>query len=85
MRLLDVGRSLAGYLKLAALVQYLPLPVVGGYLAFIGLYCLEAGLSLMSGEQVPHDRVHCTASMRMSFLHAYAVRVPCSARRPGVE
>ena len=34
------------------LVQYLPLPVVGGYLAFIGLYCLEAGLSLMSGVQV---------------------------------
>ena len=37
---------------LAMLVQYLPLPVVGGYLAFIGLYCLEAGLSLMSGVQV---------------------------------
>ena len=38
--------------KLAGLVQYLPLPVVGGYLAFIGLYCLEAGISLMSGLQV---------------------------------
>ena len=38
--------------QLAGLVQYLPLPVVGGYLAFIGLYCLEAGLSLMSGVQV---------------------------------
>ena len=34
------------------LVQYLPLPVVGGYLAFIGLYCLEAGISLMAGLQI---------------------------------
>jgi SulP family sulfate permease len=33
-------------------VQYLPLPVVGGYLAYIGLYCLEAGLSLMSNIEV---------------------------------
>ena len=41
-----------GKLELAMLVQYLPLPVVGGYLAFIGLYCLEAGLTLMSGVQV---------------------------------
>ena len=41
-----------GRLRLAVLVQYLPLPVVGGYLAFIGLYCLEAGLALMTGEQV---------------------------------
>lgn len=28
------------------------MPVVGGYLAFIGFYCMEAGLSLMSGEEV---------------------------------
>ena len=55
--LLGVALMLTGYWKLAGLVQYLPLPVVGGYLAFIGLYCLEAGISLMSGLQVhtpPH-------------------------------
>ena len=62
----------AGKLRLAMLVQYLPLPVVGGYLAFIGLYCLEAGLSLMTGMQVrtPTEPSHlyllnrrtCTAS-----------------------
>ena len=45
-----------GKLQLATYVQYLPLPVVGGYLAFIGLYCLEAGLSLMTGVQVGGPR-----------------------------
>ena len=34
------------------MVQYLPMPVVGGYLAFIGLYCFEAGLALMTGETI---------------------------------
>jgi hypothetical protein len=28
-----------GRLRLASLVQYLPMPVVGGYLAFIGFFC----------------------------------------------
>ena len=40
--LLGLALMLTGRLRLAVLVQYLPLPVVGGYLAFIGLYCLEA-------------------------------------------
>ena len=34
--LLGVALMLTGYWQLAGLVQYLPLPVVGGYLAFIG-------------------------------------------------
>ncbi|OQR99808.1 Sulfate Permease (SulP) Family, partial [Thraustotheca clavata] len=38
-----------GKFKLAGLVSYLPMPVVGGYLAFIGLFCLFAGLSLCTG------------------------------------
>ena len=50
--LLGLALAITGKLKLAALVQYLPLPVVGGYLAFIGLYCFEAGLALMTGEKV---------------------------------
>ena len=49
---LGLALIITGYVKLAMLVQYLPLPVVGGYLAFIGLYCLEAGLSMMSGHPV---------------------------------
>ena len=39
--LLGIALILTGYFKLAQLVQYLPMPVVGGYLAFIGLYCGE--------------------------------------------
>jgi SulP family sulfate permease len=58
--LLGVALMLTGYWKLAGLVQYLPLPVVGGYLAFIGLYCLEAGISLMSGLQARRTRLDLT-------------------------
>lgn len=38
-----------GRFRLAGLVSYLPMPVVGGYLAFIGLFCMYAGLSLSTG------------------------------------
>lgn len=41
-----------GKLKLASYVQLLPTPVVGGYLAFIGFFCGQGGLSLMSNIQV---------------------------------
>ena len=51
-----------GKLELAMLVQYLPLPVVGGYLAFLGLYCLEAGLTLMSGVQVASNNTAAISS-----------------------
>jgi hypothetical protein len=34
--MLGVALMITGWLRLAALVQYLPLPVIGGYLAFIG-------------------------------------------------
>nr|CCA18297.1 Sulfate Permease (SulP) Family putative [Albugo laibachii Nc14]CCA18429.1 Sulfate Permease (SulP) Family putative [Albugo laibachii Nc14] len=50
--LLGVALIITGKLKLASFVQYLPMPVVGGYLAFIGFYCLEAGLSMMSGKVI---------------------------------
>ncbi|KAG5191777.1 sulfate transporter family-domain-containing protein [Tribonema minus] len=41
-----------GKLRVAQLVQYLPMPVVGGYLAYIGLFCGQAGLSFMAGISV---------------------------------
>lgn len=49
-----VGLSLIciGKMRLANLVAYVPMPVFGGYLAFIGLFCIEAGLSLTSGEGI---------------------------------
>uniref|UniRef100_K3WTS9 STAS domain-containing protein n=1 Tax=Globisporangium ultimum (strain ATCC 200006 / CBS 805.95 / DAOM BR144) TaxID=431595 RepID=K3WTS9_GLOUD len=46
---LGICLVLIGRFKLAGLVSYLPMPVVGGYLAYIGLFCLYAGLSLSTG------------------------------------
>jgi len=43
---------LIGKLKLAKVVGYLPVSVVGGYLGFIGYFCLIAGVSLSIGEDV---------------------------------
>ena len=43
---------LAGKFRLADLVAYLPLPVVGGYLAFIGYFCVEAGVALCIGTTI---------------------------------
>lgn len=36
----------AARFKLATLVQYVPLPVVGGYLGYVGYFCLAAGIGL---------------------------------------
>jgi SulP family sulfate permease len=44
---LGVCLVVMGKLKLAALASYLPMPVIGGYLAFI--FCLYAGLALCTG------------------------------------
>ncbi|KAG1695467.1 hypothetical protein DVH05_019623 [Phytophthora capsici] len=46
---LGVCLVLMGRFKLAALASYLPMPVIGGYLAFIGVFCLYAGLALSTG------------------------------------
>jgi len=62
--LLGVALMLTGYFRLASLVQYLPQPVVGGYLAFIGQYCGEAGLGMMAG--VPIDGL---SSVSHAFEH----------------
>ncbi|GLI60655.1 hypothetical protein VaNZ11_002855 [Volvox africanus] len=39
-------------LKLADMVSYVPLPVVGGYLGFVGYFCIAGGTALASGVQV---------------------------------
>lgn len=51
--LLSAGTALLGLIlvamgrfKLANAVSYLPMPVVGGYLAFIGYFCCQAGVAL---------------------------------------
>ncbi len=54
---LGLGLVVIGRLKLASYIQLLPTPVVGGYLAFIGFFCGQGGLSLMSNVEVSgiHD------------------------------
>jgi SulP family sulfate permease len=48
----------AGRFKLATLVQYVPLPVVGGYLGYVGYFCLAAGVALACNVQVLLHRKH---------------------------
>ncbi|KAG7390901.1 hypothetical protein PHYPSEUDO_006385 [Phytophthora pseudosyringae] len=49
---LGAALIVTGKLRLASFVQYLPMPVVGGYLAFIGFYAMEAGLSMMTTQSI---------------------------------
>lgn len=49
---LGIGLIVIGKLKLAGYVQKLPTPVVGGYLAFIGFFCGQSALCLLSGKHV---------------------------------
>lgn len=41
---------LLGKFRLLDIVSYLPMPVIGGYLAFIGYFCLQAGVALCIGK-----------------------------------
>jgi SulP family sulfate permease len=43
---------LLGRFRLARIVGYIPVPVVGGYLAFIGYFCLQAGVALCVSERL---------------------------------
>jgi SulP family sulfate permease len=47
---------LMGHFRLADAVSYLPMPVVGGYLAFIGFFCLQAGVGLCISESIMTPR-----------------------------
>ena len=53
---LGVVLVLMGKFRMADLVSYLPLPVVGGYLAYIGYFCLEAGVSLCISKSITQLR-----------------------------
>ena len=47
--LLGIVLIIVGKLRLAVIVQYIPVPVIGGYLAFIGFFCGKAGITMMTG------------------------------------
>ena len=46
--LMGVMLLVIGKLRLASVVQYLPMPVVGGYLAYIGFFCGQVARVLMN-------------------------------------
>ena len=46
--------------QLASIIQYLPLPVIGGYLAYIGMYCFEAGAADDAHDAVSASAYSCS-------------------------
>lgn len=54
-----------GKWRLAQLVMYVPLPVVGGYLGYVGYFCVAGGAALAAGVEVgvlpfpQHAHSHC--------------------------
>jgi sulfate permease, SulP family len=38
--------------KLASYIAYIPLPVVAGYLGYVGYFCIAAGAAQMSGKAI---------------------------------
>ncbi|MGH7955274.1 MAG: hypothetical protein ACREOZ_04865, partial [Gloeomargaritales cyanobacterium] len=63
--ILGVALVVIGRMNLASYVQSLPTPVVGGYLAFIGFFCGQSGLSLMAHVNVENILQWC------KFLESY--------------
>lgn len=53
-----VGIGLIGmaHYQLANIVQYLPIPVLGGYLGFIGMFCVQNAVVLMTGLDISSYR-----------------------------
>ncbi|KAF1794901.1 Cyclic nucleotide-binding-like [Phytophthora cactorum] len=54
--LVGVGLILTGKAKLASLVQYLPTPVIGGYLAYVGFFMVKGGVSLLRAYTLDDTR-----------------------------
>lgn len=44
----------AGHFKLATLTQYVPLSAIGGYLGYVGYFCIAAGVALACNVEVRH-------------------------------
>ena len=70
--LTGVSLIVMGKLKLARLVGYIPVPVVGGYLAFIGYFCLQAGVALCISK--PMSTIESWASLFDE--HALILAIP---------
>lgn len=70
--LLGLAVLVFGKLRWARFVSYLPMPVIGGYLAFIGFFCVEAGLGLCINSAVNGFRTW----YKLADLHALVLCLP---------
>mmetsp|Transcript_27807 Transcript_27807/g.55686 ORF Transcript_27807/g.55686 Transcript_27807/m.55686 type:complete len:654 (+) Transcript_27807:171-2132(+) len=50
--ILGCGLIIIGRLELAGYIEYIPMPVISGYLAYIGFFCGQSGLSIMGNVEV---------------------------------
>ena len=79
--LLGIALVIMGRLKLGSIVQYLPVPVIGGYLAFIGFFCGRAGLAMMSGplplQWLPGCAMGCLMYLLLSTVKSPLVLPTC--------
>jgi MFS superfamily sulfate permease-like transporter len=66
--------SSAGRCRLAQLVQYVPLPVVGGYLGYVGYFCVAGGLGLGCNVQVSCFFVCCHVDTMAVILTSVVTR-----------
>ena len=55
MHKLKAWMRCAGYFKLATLTQYVPLSAIGGYLGYVGYFCIAAGVALACDVEVRHS------------------------------
>lgn len=74
MSTFSLGFALVGIgrLKLASVVQYIPMPVVGGYLAYIGSFCFQASLEMMAGISIATP----TDWYKLISLHHFLLVLP---------
>ncbi|KAE9332815.1 hypothetical protein PF008_g14757 [Phytophthora fragariae] len=71
--LVGVGLILTGKARLASLVQYLPTPVIGGYLAYVGFFMVKGGIALTTGVSL--ESVHGWGVL-MSSSHSLTLLAP---------
>ncbi len=70
---LGICVTLVGHFKLAGLITHIPMPVVAGFLAFIGLFCMLAGLGLATGIDISRIQDLIKLDMNAAILSIPAI------------
>ena len=79
--MLGAALVILGKAGMASAVSYLPMPVVSGYLAYIGFFCLQAGLALCSGKVCLLQNIHSLHSHTMEWNNVCACFIGLYFRR----